>query len=191
MSSLFFRIFHCSPKQAATAVVLGFLIAIVIGSFLAWQKSSAPANTFRDWQPITNKTWSYTLKLPASFSLINKSDAADLLRYRMDATVFEVFALPAKSLNTYLTALDAERSTGFEGQPSVTIVEKRRTSVDGRPAQERELLLNAAGFPAMETIVVRNGTAYLFTSLFEDATQITAEGRQLHRDSVSTISFGT
>ncbi|MDD5751107.1 MAG: hypothetical protein PHS73_01130 [Candidatus Peribacteraceae bacterium] len=186
-----------ASKKVMAAIVI--LVAIGAMTYVATKGKpelpSAPSssNSSSDspalWQPIANAPWHYALRIPAAFSLTNKADDASVLRYAQDGMSVEIFAEPATSLSTYLSSVDAIRATAYEGQPSVDVQAKREVTVDGLPAKEREVFLNAAGFPAMETIVWRAGTAYVFSTLFENATEITDAGRQLHRDMLSTLQF--
>lgn len=186
-----------ASKKVMAAIVI--LVAIGAMTYVATKGKpelpstpsslSSSSDPFDLWQPVQNTQWHYALHIPASFSLINKADDASVLRYAQDGMTVQIFAEPAASLVVYLSAMDTIRATAYEGQPSEDIQSEQDVTVDGLPAKERETFLNAAGFPAMETIVVRTGTAYRFLTLFENATEITDAGRQLHRDMLSTLQF--
>ncbi|MDD5074780.1 MAG: hypothetical protein PHO54_02775, partial [Candidatus Peribacteraceae bacterium] len=74
------HICRCPPKAAAVTLVL--VMTVAAGGYAVLHKTSAPEDTFPDWQPVINSHWSYNFKLPASFSLVSKSDADELMRYR-------------------------------------------------------------------------------------------------------------
>jgi len=187
-------------QSASKKVMASIVILVAIGTMLyvstkggqdtpSAVSSSSSSDLFALWQPVPNAQWHYALRIPASFSLTNKADDASVLRYAQDGMILEIFAEPAASLSTYLSSVDAIRATAYEGQPSVDVRAERDVTVDGLPAKEREVFLNAAGFTAMETIVVRDGTAYRFSTLFEGATDVADDGRKLHRDILSTVTF--
>jgi hypothetical protein len=63
--------------------------------------------------------------------------------------------------------------------------------VGGHAASEREILLNAAGFSALETYVFVNGNVYQFSTLFTGKDVLNDEDRTLHRNILSTVTFGS
>jgi len=158
----------------------------------AQSSSSLSSDAFPSWQPVRNAQWRYALRIPASLSLANKADDASVLRYTQDALTLEVSAEAATSLDSYIVSVDRIRATAYEGQPSITVKAEKDVTVGGQPAKEREIFLNAAGFPGMETIVFREGTTYHFSTFIAgDALTLTDEVRKLHRDMLSTVQFGS
>ena len=102
---------------------------------------------------------------------------------------FELVTESTPSLKVYLDALDQERKTGYEGQPSVTTTKETEVTVDGQKASQREVFLNAAGIPEIETFVFVKGTIYLFATRFAGETSLIEGDRTLHQNILSTVKF--
>jgi hypothetical protein len=105
--------------------------------------------------------------------------------------VFEVSVAKADatSLDDELASLDLQRSTAYEGTSAVRVLSEEPDAIGGRDAVVREVFLNAAGLPAMETFVLVNGKLYVFSSLFGAETSPTDEDRSGHGDILRTVTF--
>jgi len=187
-------------KTLAVIVALLLLSVIIVGvkrqrgtppSGEGASSSGSSSEVFVSWQPVNGPGHAWSLKLPSAFSLTFKSETGDSVRYEQDRTTFELVTENAPSLKEYLSVIDGERKTGYEGQPSVTIRKEAAVSVGGHAASEREILLNAAGFSALETYVFVNGNVYQFSTLFTGKDVLNDEDRTLHRNILSTVTFGS
>ncbi|OGJ78248.1 hypothetical protein A2398_05160 [Candidatus Peribacteria bacterium RIFOXYB1_FULL_57_12] len=191
MTSWFYRLFRCSPKQAALAALIGFCIAVALTLFAMRDRVAPPAAENpapAQWQPVSNTRLGYAFRLPPEFSLTAKQEDT-YTRYEAGDRIVEVFIRPATSIEKGLLLLDQERATAYEGLPSVRIDQEEETTVAGQDAVTREILLNAAGFSAIETFVFLKGTVVSFSTLFATAEAIGEEERAFHALVLSGVTF--
>jgi len=64
------------------------------------------------------------------------------------------------SLDSFLKEQDRTRLTAWEGKPSITIRSSEKININGSDAIRREIYNNAAGFPGIETFILKSGTIY-------------------------------
>jgi hypothetical protein len=148
-----------------------------------------------NWQTLSSLAHGYRLQLPNDWTQVQ--GAPDL------SDSYVAFASPDQALNVtmatlavqqtslaaYLTQVDADSQTGYEGQASQIVSDMRLLTIAGEQAIQRREMLLAAGFERVATYIMHNGTVYRFTTDRPAATALWAGDVTFHEQVSSLITF--
>lgn len=122
------------------------------------------------WSPWNNEAQGYSLGLPLDWVLNDvTSKNSEIIRFASPSgELLEVTAYAADSLDSAMHARDASTATGYEGQPSITVLDSVDLQIDGEPAIRRHERMNAAGMDSYAAYTFHNGKLYQLRFTRED-----------------------
>lgn len=133
--------------------------------------SPAVDETTKDWQIYKNSKYNFQLRFPKEWQASGRPANANIVSFidepgseeNPDTIELEVRVIDDKkydSLKSFLAAMDKVSLTAWEGKQAVNVAKEESKKIDGQEAIRREVYLNAAGFPALETYIFKGGKIY-------------------------------
>lgn len=131
------------------------------------EPSVAPSTEKSELKTERNEKLGVEIRIPKTWNLQPQAtEEAPIARYvAPDNSSFEVFTADTtlKTLNDYITKIDADNKTGWEGSPSKEVIETKMTKIATFPAVTRKERFLAADFVTVVTYVMYGTKVYTFT----------------------------
>lgn len=156
-------------------------------------------DAFKDWQIYKNSTYNFQIKFPEGWQASGKPVSNTFASFvdepgsaeNPDTIELGIRVIADKKYDTltgYLAATDKANATGWEGKPAVSVAQEEAIKINGYNAVRREVYLNAAGFPAIETYIFKDKIIYK-VSIYLFVGEIFPGRANLYNEILSTFKF--
>ena len=183
----------------AVAILIVALIYLFKPIFPGFPKPSPglPPKTpvQEEWRVYQNSKYGLAVSYPDNWKASGKPTSDEYLslisEYGTEELVVAVHSGKQGSLADFISYLNEVRLTSYEGRPSVTVLKEETVKTKEFEAVHRQILMNAAGFPAIETYILKDGRIYSLTlNLYRnEGSSIEEKYLKLHQQIFSTFKF--
>jgi hypothetical protein len=191
------------PKLSEKTIVLLAILFSVCFITLLWflnQKNETitPVNTTIPVSTISQKTYknidpSFELEYPSTWkidqeALLETGDYVYLASPNQSVFRVDISEDNSKTISEYLSKIDKQNLTGYEGKPSITVISTKKTIVANLNCIQRVENYNAAGFSVYSTYFKNGNNIYVLT-LQPNEGALIPDDINIYQQILSTFKF--
>lgn len=149
-----------------------------------------PTITFTDLLIYQNTQYNYEFKYPSSWKYNSLTDDSivEITSPKRNVLYVRVNSDISKKISDYLSKIDKQSSTAYEGTPSVTVMSTKKTIINGLNYIQRQENYNAAGFSVYSTYFKNGNNLYVLTLQPQEGT-IHPDDIAAYQQILSTFKF--
>jgi len=180
-------------------LVIMFFLYQILGPVLPWLPFGH-RNIFEDqvenWKVYQNLPYSFSFKYPETWFASGRTPSSGFVSFSSPGNDTELAMMVYKdrnyeSVEDFLKTLDRNRSTAYNGRPSVEAFKEQKIKISKTDAVKRSGVMASGGFPVMEAYLEREGVVYgfIFYLYRNQGETITGEQIDLFDQILTTFIF--